>query len=844
LNEVRAVDYVRLDLPLRRCALTFILATLPWFGLAQCALASTLTPNRIENEQLAVESNQQTGAYTIRSAKSARVAITAQVAAQVNHRRLSSGSYPHHEIRKSTFTDNLSEGSQLTVTHSGLSGEPELICVIRLRAQSPFAEIEVQVRNTTKAQVSVQRIRVVEALSPFVNLDGPSSSDRVLSDSFSEDRPNMEIRDLAQSSGGVHLAVGSQLIYNRQSRQSWFLGALTSERWLTVFHLQVDEKVGGITGYEVDSTGTTELAKQNSIKDSPQEDQIELSLPVESGQSLSSERVVASLASDYHSQLEAYGELIRTLHHARVSAPTPIGWWSWTAYYFGITEGTALSNAEFLAAQLKDSGYDFFHIDEGYQYARGDYTSPVAYKFPHGVNKLEDQVRALGLTPGIWTAPFEVSERSSVYLNHNDWLVHNANGKPIHAGFVTESPDGTKLDPLYVLDPTHPGAQQYLRDIYTTLTKVWGVRYIKMDFMDDTAIEGYYYRPNTTALEAQRIGLQIIRDTVGDDVLLDKDGSVMLNPVGLVDAGRISCDTGHSFLSSRDAAPGIAARYYMNRNFFISDPDAFTVSRQIVRDDDNPGARQPLTLQDAEVSIALAAISGGMFEIGDDLPTLFQDADRMALAKNRDLLNMARDGRTATPLDLMSFAPEDEMPSVFLLRQSKRQSILAVFNWTEKERKHELSLSDLGLSPGHNEALDVFAAGSPIAADIDTLSLNLAPQSVQMIKILDTSIPAAAPLVKTHVPDQIETGKPASFLAERSSNNVPAVSYHWNFGDGTSAEGASVRHTFTHAGNYTLHLRAEGIEGLAFDTDVPVAVAGKVDTSFHPERYQRYSEKP
>jgi hypothetical protein len=99
-----------------------------------------------------------------------------------------------------------------------------------------------------------------------------------------------------------------------------------------------------------------------------------------------------------------------------------------------------------------------------------------------------------------------------------------------------------------------------------------------MDFMDDAAVEGAYYRPDTTALEAQRIGLNIIRSAVGDNVVLDKDGSPMLNPVGIVDAGRISQDTGHSFDASRDAASGIAARYYMNRNFFIADPDAFTVS--------------------------------------------------------------------------------------------------------------------------------------------------------------------------------------------------------------------------------------------------------------------------
>jgi len=50
-----------------------------------------------------------------------------------------------------------------------------------------------------------------------------------------------------------------------------------------------------------------------------------------------------------------------------------------------------------------------------------------------------------------------------------------------------------------------------------------GVRYIKLDFMDNTAIEAYYHRPNTTALEAQRIGLEIIRQAV--KMLLDKDAA-------------------------------------------------------------------------------------------------------------------------------------------------------------------------------------------------------------------------------------------------------------------------------------------------------------------------------
>jgi alpha-galactosidase len=813
-------------------------------------VAADASPAKIENSKLAVEANQKLGTYTIRSGENPRVWLTGAAAAQVNHRWLHSADYPRHEISQSPLSDGSGEGSQLTIAYSGLDGQPDLVCILRLRAQTGFAEIEVQVRNSTGAQITVQGIRTLEAQGPFLALDGPESAERVLSDSFSEDRPNMEIHDLAQSTNDMHRAVGSQLIYNWKSKQSLFLGALTSEKWLTVLRLHVDEKQHGVTGYEVESTGTTELEKENSLRTSPPEDQIELSLPVDPGQSLASERLVASLSSDYHAQLEAYGDFIRQLHQARVSATTPMGWWSWTAYYFGLTEGPALTNAEFLAAHLKDSGYAFFHIDEGYQYARGDYTSPVANKYPHGIKKLEEKVRDLGLTPGIWTAPFEVSERSSVFVNHKDWLVHNAQGQPIHAGWVTEPPDtATNLDQLYVIDTTNPGAQQYLRDIYLTLTKDWGIRYIKLDFMDDSAIEGFYYLPNTTALQAQRIGLQIIREAVGDGVLLDKDGSVMLNPVGLVDTGRISCDTGHSFAASRDAAPGIAARYYMNRNFFVSDPDAFSVSHQESAGELDHGGPKPLTLEEAQVAIALAAVSGGMYEIGDDLPTLFLSADRMALLQNRDLLNMARFGHAAKPLDLMSYGPDDEMPSVFWLRESKRQSILAVFNWTNKERERDVSFSELFNStdrtrPAHTSVSDVFGSGKAFPEKQSSLSLKLLPRSVQMLKIIDTSIAPSAPSVNVQAAEKIETGKAAVFSAQSSADSVPALSYHWDFGDGTNAEGASVTHTYTHAGSFTVHLTAEGIEGVPFEKSFQLSVTGKFDTHFRPDLYRRFTEQP
>ncbi|MFZ0773993.1 MAG: PKD domain-containing protein [Candidatus Sulfotelmatobacter sp.] len=634
----------------------------------------------------------------------------------------------------------------------------------------------------------------------------------------------------------MHRAVGSQLIYNRDSKESLFLGALTSNRFLTIIHLQTQSSPDGpgIASYTVDSTGTTETQatdEESGLREGPAENLIELSVPLPAGESIASERVMFAAGEDYHLQLETYGTAIRELHHSRVSADNLLGWWSWTAFYTKITQGTALTNAQWLAEHLKALGYEYFHFDLGYGYSRSEYATPNASQFPGGMWDLTHRICRLGLKVGVWTAPFEVGERAWIYEHHKDWLVHNAHGDPISIGNAEE----VEGERLFVLDATHPDAQEYLRQTYRTLVREWGARYIKLDFMDNTAIEGYYHRPNTTALEAQRIGIEIIRKTVGDDVLLDKDGSPMLNPVGLVDEGRVSQDTGHAFLRSKEAAPGIAARYYMHRNFFIDDPDAFTVSRQLLEE---RTIQSPLTLNEAQVSIALAAVSGGMFEIGDDLPTLGSDPERVALVKNPDLLAMAKLGRAASPLDLLTYADQDEQPSVFLLREDQRQSILAVFNWTEQPSSHTFTFADLRLPAEHLYKLfDSLAPDQPLAMDHETLRLeNQLAHSVKLIKIIDNSIPPTAPSIAFQVPAQAKIGEEIELSGMVSKEGVPALAYHWDFGDGVAADGAILTHAYTAAGNYTVRFAAEGLDGKSAEKTFSIVVGGSLILP-SPRRY-------
>ncbi|MGB8788922.1 MAG: PKD domain-containing protein [Candidatus Acidiferrales bacterium] len=805
------------------------------FSPVVCAQDAT-----IRNSKLVVTVRAADGSYSIQAAGAKQPGIQAIVGAELDGRWIKSSDFPTRQISESGFEDGIGQGHQITVTSTGIKDRPSLVYIVRLYDAKPFGEIVVEVRNETAKTINVQSIRSVEAIGERpIYLGEKESSDRILSDSFSEDWPPMQIYDLGKAPKGLHLGVGSQLIYNPDSGQSLFFGALTSDRLLTILHLMAGEdssKEARIASFSVDSTGTTEIQtidEESGLREGPAENRIELSLPLAAGASMSSERLMFAAGDDYHAQLESYGAAIRELHRARVRGDNLLGWWSWTAFYYKITSGDVLTNAQWLAQHLRAFGYRYVHIDEGYQYARGEYATPDATRFPNGLFDLEHEIADLGLTPGIWTAPFEVTDRSWVYQIHKDWLVHNARGEPIGVGNVDEGIP----DHLFVLDATNPGAQDYLRQTYRTLVRDWGVRYIKLDFMDTTAIEGYYYKPHATALEAQRIGLEVIRKAVGDDVLLDKDGSPMLNVVGIVNEGRVSQDTGHSFEHSLEAAPGIFARYYMNRNFFVNDPDAFTVSKQILDEHPNPKA---LTLNEAQVSIVLAALSGGMYEIGDDLPTLGADADRVALVENADLLQIAKLGRAAVPVDLLTYSAEDKEPSVVLLKEDKRQAMLAVFNWTGEPRSHSFTLSGLKFSAGHPyELYDVLNGNQRIALDGETLRLDDQPgRSVKLIKIIDVSVPAAAPSITLNTPEQVKIGESIHFFANASDDGVPAIEYLWDFGDGIALRGGSVAHTYTHAGKYTVHLRAEGVDGISAEKSVSITVSGEMELS-PPRRYVR-----
>src|SRR5208337_483669 len=263
----------------------------------------------VEGLSVAVQPND--GAYEIQTGKGGRSVIHARVAAEIDHKWVKSTDYPKHQISQSTFEDALGRGQEFTVISYGLANLPDLAYTLQIYEGKYFGVIEESVQNHTPNPVTVQSIRSVEAVGDhIIDLGGAHNSDRVLSDSFSEDWPPLQIYDLGKAPQGMHRAVGSQLIYNRESKESIFFGALTSDRFLTIMHLKANsdsEHSAGVASYTVDSTGTTEIQAtdpESCLRHGPAKNLVELSLPVAPGATLGSERLMFAQGNNYYSILD------------------------------------------------------------------------------------------------------------------------------------------------------------------------------------------------------------------------------------------------------------------------------------------------------------------------------------------------------------------------------------------------------------------------------------------------------------------------------------------------------------------------------------------------------------
>lgn len=282
---------------------------------------------------------------------------------------------------------------------------------------------------------------------------------------------------------------------------------------------------------------------------------------------------------DETSVFARYAELLGERFGTAQEKPTPSIWCSWYSLYTAIDE----SLLQRVFDELGDLPFDVLQVDDGWQVGIGDWQPND--KFPSGMDALAAKIRASGRTPGLWLAPLLIVPSSALRRQHPEWLLRDADGKPVSAGFNWG-------EPLYVLDTTHPAVLDWLATLMKQV-RAWGFDYLKLDFLYAGALPGKRY-VDMPREAAYRKGLSVMREAMGADAYFLACGAPILPSLGLCDAIRVGPDVAGVWESHRDATllynpttPGTknAIRTTANRTWLSSliatDPDvAYFTSRK------------------------------------------------------------------------------------------------------------------------------------------------------------------------------------------------------------------------------------------------------------------------
>jgi hypothetical protein len=155
---------------------------------------------------------------------------------------------------------------------------------------------------------------------------------------------------------------------------------------------------------------------------------------------------------------------------------------------------------------------------------------------------------------------------------------------------------------------------------------------------------------------------------------------------------------------------------------------------------------------------------------------------------------------------------------------------LTVFNWTDRPRSRSLSLTDLGLPVSSTMvATGVLDSNAAFALEGGTIRLeNQSPHSAIVIKLVDAAVAKTVPTVTARIHSQSKVGETMAFSAQADPAGVPALSYHWDFGDGTISEGSNVSHCYTRAADFIVRLTVDGPDDAPYAQSFSIGVTGEL----------------
>jgi len=419
--------------------------------------------------------------------------------------------------------------------------------------------------------------------------------------------------------------------------------------------------------------------------------------------------------------------------------PLP-GWSSWHSAARNVSEKGIMESAKFVRANMYDSGWKMIQLDGGWWTTQGSYT--VNNDFPHGIRWLADEIRGMGLEFGLHVSPFRANPNDPFIKAHPAWVL-----KPYSSKKVKKDDDEmiTTIGGVY-LDGSNPEVAPFLAGQFRTMVEAYKPVFMKWDHHYGSLEEGSRFDPTMTGLQSHNKVVRMIRAALPEDLIITRSMGWLYGAIECYDAIRVGNDINHPgmgeghpdkpnstnmtygktlgpienvYFGKGDKglvrfARSVAQNYYIHRNIAINDPDAFFVTEQYTEDE-------------AKCHITLQAIMGGIFFMGDLLQ--YVPAERLALAKNKDLMAINQERTHAVPIDLFK---GPDIPRIWKL-ELKDRVICALYNWLDTPIKSTYTFADLELAPADYKLKEIWTGEQMKLAD-GGLTFDEKPHSVRLIE--------------------------------------------------------------------------------------------------------------
>ncbi|MBK8946819.1 MAG: alpha-galactosidase [Ignavibacteriae bacterium] len=679
---------------------------------------------QISNNFFSIYFDEKTGRFNIHQNYGEFSISNATVRANLNFGKISISQKNYsHILSTKNIDDKLGKGKKLEVYSKDLNGELDFQTSFSLYENWNNIIIEAKCKNVSSKNFNIKSIEPICAIEEIGSSLSWINTSKVLTNGamyydagmiHEFGKPYKEPTPYGPTKGGK---ISSEFNYPADHRvRSW---------WNVGFFRGYD-KEGLVCGFVDNHTGLGEIVvskySQNNISIYT-ESVFAPGTILKTGKEISSNRFMINISQNPYTALEDFAKVTGILNSVRTNS-TINGWCNWFYTYEHITEDEVVCNAEFVSKNLKQYGLEYIQIDEGFQRYHGDWEGNT--KFPHGMKWLAEKIKYYGLKPGLWIAPYLVSEPVEIFQKNQDWFLKDKNGNFLRVGpWPSLDTDWAKNEnpKRYCLDITHPEAEKWFYNLFDKIGNVWGYEMIKIDFVAWSIFSAHHFNDLTaTPAQVYRKGFEIIRNAIGNEIHINDCGPGNVS-VGFIDSMRIELDQNYGyskaawqqyFLDSSSSAPAAAKRYYFHKNAWVNDADHICINH--------------LSIPQAQAAATIIGLSGGNIISGDRLSDL--DFSRLEILKKI----LPQFGEAAKPVDLF----DSDKQNIFITKIKKsfaEWNVVGIFNPTEDLIEKEITFERLWLNPktiylGYDFWMEKF-----VGEISNSLKIKLLPQSVTLLSL-------------------------------------------------------------------------------------------------------------